>query len=53
MKEAQAGQARQHLQPASHRRTAILSIHRTLYQILGLPALNMFDILASDLSDRS
>lgn len=31
--------------------TTILSMHRTLYQILGLPPLNMFDALASDLSD--
>ena len=36
---------------ASHRHTTILSMHRTLYQILGLPPLNMFDALASDLSD--
>ena len=35
----------------SHRHTTVLSIHRTLYQILGLPPLNMFDALASDLSD--
>ncbi len=35
----------------SHRHTTILSMHRTLYQILGLPPLNMFDALASDLSD--
>jgi hypothetical protein len=35
----------------SHRHTTILSMHRTLYQILGLPPLNMFDALASDFSD--
>jgi hypothetical protein len=35
----------------AHRHTTILSMHRTLYQILGLPPLNMFDALASDLSD--
>jgi hypothetical protein len=26
-------------------------MHRTLYEILGLPALNMFDALANDFSD--
>ncbi|HTE19241.1 MAG TPA: alkaline phosphatase family protein, partial [Armatimonadota bacterium] len=35
----------------SHRHTTIVSMHRTLYQILGLPPLNMFDALASDFSD--
>lgn len=35
----------------SHRHTTILSMHRTLYEILGLPPLNMFDALASDFSD--
>lgn len=35
----------------SHRHTTIVSMHRTLYQILGLPALNMFDALANDFSD--
>lgn len=35
----------------SHRHTTILSMHRTLYEILGLPSLNMFDALANDLSD--
>lgn len=35
----------------SHRHTTILSMHRTLYQILGMPPLNMFDALASDFSD--
>ncbi len=35
----------------SHRHTTIVSMHRTLYEILGLPALNMFDGLANDFSD--
>lgn len=35
----------------SHRHTTILSMHRTLYELLGLPPLNMFDALASDFSD--
>jgi YVTN family beta-propeller protein len=35
----------------SHRHTTILSMHRTLYQILGLPPLNLFDATANDLSD--
>lgn len=35
----------------SHRHTTIVSMHRTLYQILGLPRLNMFDALANDFSD--
>lgn len=35
----------------SHRNTTIVSMHRTLYQILGLPSLNMFDALANDFSD--
>lgn len=35
----------------SHRQTTIVSMHRTLYQILGLPPLNMFDALANDFSD--
>ena len=35
----------------SHRHTTIVSMHRTLYQILGLPPLNMFDALANDFSD--
>jgi YVTN family beta-propeller protein len=35
----------------SHRHTTILSMHRTLYEIFGLPALNMFDALANDFSD--
>lgn len=35
----------------SHRQTTIVSMHRTLYEILGLPPLNMFDALANDFSD--
>jgi YVTN family beta-propeller protein len=35
----------------SHRHTTILSMHRTLYQIFGLPSLNMFDALANDFAD--
>jgi len=35
----------------SHRHTTILSMHRTLYEIFGLPSLNMFDALANDFSD--
>jgi YVTN family beta-propeller protein len=35
----------------SHRHTTIPSMHRTLYEILGLPSLNMFDALANDFSD--
>ncbi|HEV2472237.1 MAG TPA: hypothetical protein VGS41_06200, partial [Chthonomonadales bacterium] len=35
----------------SHRHTTIVSMHRTLYEILGLPPLNMFDALANDFSD--
>jgi YVTN family beta-propeller protein len=35
----------------SHRHTTIVSLHRTLYQLLGLPPLNMFDALANDFSD--
>src|SRR5437016_9623527 len=35
----------------SHRHTTILSMHRTLYEILGLPPLNMFDALANDFAD--
>ncbi len=35
----------------SHRLTTIVSMHRTLYQILGLPPLNLFDALANDFSD--
>jgi hypothetical protein len=35
----------------SHRHTTIVSLHRTLYEVLGLGPLNMFDALASDFSD--
>ena len=35
----------------SHRLTTIVSMHRTLYQIFGLPPLNLFDALANDFSD--
>ena len=35
----------------SHRHTTIVSMHRTLYEILGLPSLNMFDALANDFAD--
>jgi YVTN family beta-propeller protein len=35
----------------SHRHTTIVSMHRTLYEIFGLPSLNLFDALANDLSD--
>jgi hypothetical protein len=35
----------------SHRHTTIPSMHRTLYEIMGLPSLNMFDALANDFSD--
>jgi len=35
----------------SHRQTTIVSMHRTLYSIFGLPPLNMFDALANDFSD--
>lgn len=35
----------------SHRHTTITSMHRTLYEIFGLPPLNMFDALSNDFSD--
>jgi hypothetical protein len=35
----------------SHRLTTIVSMHRTMYEIFGLPPLNMFDALANDFSD--
>ncbi len=35
----------------SHRHTTIVSMHRTLYEIFGMPPLNMFDALANDFSD--
>ena len=38
-------------QYVSHRHTTIVSMHRTLYEVMGLPPLNMFDALANDFSD--
>jgi len=38
-------------QYVSHRHTTITSMHRTLYQIFGLPPLNFFDALSNDFSD--
>ncbi|MBC8140352.1 MAG: bifunctional YncE family protein/alkaline phosphatase family protein [Armatimonadetes bacterium] len=35
----------------SHRHTTITSMHRTMYQIFGLPSLNMSDALVNDFSD--
>jgi YVTN family beta-propeller protein len=35
----------------SHRHTTIVSMHRTLYQIFGLPPLNLCDAVANDFSD--
>ena len=35
----------------SHRLTTIVSMHRTLYEIFGLPPLNLFDGLANDFAD--
>ena len=35
----------------SHRHTTITSIHRTIYELLGLPPLSMVDALANDFSD--
>lgn len=35
----------------SHRHTTIVSMHRTLYSLMGLPSLNLFDALANDFSD--
>jgi len=35
----------------SHRHTTIVSMHRTLYEIFGLPPLNLCDAVANDLSD--
>jgi YVTN family beta-propeller protein len=35
----------------SHRHTTITSMHRTLYEIFGLPPLNFFDALSNDFSD--
>ncbi len=38
-------------QYVSHRHTTITSMHRTLYEIFGLPPLNFFDALSNDFSD--
>jgi len=35
----------------SHRHTTIVSMHRTMYEILGLPPLNLHDAVANDFSD--
>ncbi len=35
----------------SHRHTTITSIHRTIYELLGLPPLSFVDALANDFSD--
>jgi YVTN family beta-propeller protein len=35
----------------SHRHTTVTSIHRTVYELLGLPPLSMVDALANDFSD--
>ena len=35
----------------THAHTTMLSMHRTLYQIFGLPPLNMFDALTNDFSE--
>jgi YVTN family beta-propeller protein len=35
----------------SHRHTTMLSMHRTLYEIFGLPPLNLFDAVANDFAD--
>ncbi len=35
----------------SHRHTTIVSMHRTPYEIFGLPPLNMFDALANNFAD--
>ncbi|MCE9558133.1 MAG: bifunctional YncE family protein/alkaline phosphatase family protein [Armatimonadetes bacterium] len=35
----------------SHRHTTITSMHRTLYQIFGLPPLNLFDATSNDFAD--
>ena len=35
----------------SHRLTTIVSMHKTLYELLGLPPLNLFDALANDFAD--
>ena len=38
-------------QYVSHRHTTITSMHRTLYEIFGLPPLNLFDAVSNDFSD--
>ncbi len=35
----------------SHRHTTITSMHRTMYEIFGLPPQNLFDALSNDFSD--
>ena len=35
----------------SHTHTTITSMHRTLYEIFGLPPLNLFDALSNDFAD--
>jgi YVTN family beta-propeller protein len=35
----------------SHRHTTITSMHRTLYEIFGLPPLNLFDATSNDFAD--
>jgi DNA-binding beta-propeller fold protein YncE len=35
----------------SHRHASIASIHKTIFRILGLPALNLYDAATSDLAD--
>lgn len=35
----------------SHRHTTITSMHRTLYEIFGLPPLNLFDAVSNNFSD--
>ena len=35
----------------SHRHTTITSMHRTLYEIFGLPPLNLFDAVSNDFAD--
>jgi DNA-binding beta-propeller fold protein YncE len=35
----------------SHRHTTITSMHRTMYEIFGLPPLNLFDSVSNDFSD--
>ena len=35
----------------SHRHTTITSLHRTLYEVFGLPPLNLFDAVSNDFAD--